>query len=225
MRSTILHMQLRRALALTLLALYLACTGAAPAVAEPLPAHPELIRGALDNGLAYIIKKHGNPAGRLSLWLQVASGSLNETDGTRGLAHYLEHMAFNGSANFSPGSLVPFFQSLGMTFGRDQNAFTGFEQTVYQLALPDTKPETLDKGLLFLSDVAMRLSLTPVEIDNERQIILEEKRSRAGPAQRVQEYIYERLAPGSTFGRRLPIGAEETIKSAMPKDFKEYYSR
>ena len=227
--TTMRHMRrarrVRYALVLASLAVCLVCTGAVPAVAEPLPTNPELIRGALDNGLTYIIKKHGNPAGGVGLWLHVASGSLNETDGARGIAHYLEHMAFNGSANFLPGSLVPFFQSLGMTFGRDQNAFTGFEQTTYQLALPDTKPETLDKGMLFLSDVAMRLSLAPVEIENERQIILEEKRWRAGPAQRVQEYIYGRLAPGSTLGRRLPIGAEETIRSAALKDFKEYYSR
>ncbi len=214
-----------RGLVLTALVLCLIGSGAARAGAEPLPNDPELIRGSLDNGLAYFVKKHGNPAGRVSLWLHVASGSLNETEATRGIAHYLEHMAFNGSANFPPGSLVPFFQSLGMAFGRDQNAFTGFDQTTYQLALPDTKPETLDKGILYLSDVALRLSLTPGEIESERQIILEEKRSRAGPAQRVQEYVYERLAPESVFGRRLPIGTEETIKSAAPEDLKEYYSR
>ena len=216
---------MRRGLVLTALVFCLVGSSAVRAGAEPLPNDPELIRGSLDNGLTYLLKKHGNPAGRVSLWLHVASGSLNETEGTRGIAHYLEHMAFNGSANFPPGSLIPFFQSLGMTFGRDQNAFTGFEQTTYQLALPDTRPETLDKGILYLSDVALRLSLTPGEIESERQIVLEEKRSRAGPLQRVQEYIYERLAPGSTFGRRLPIGTEETIKSAAPKDLKEYYSR
>ncbi|MBI3062095.1 MAG: insulinase family protein [Deltaproteobacteria bacterium] len=214
-----------RGLVLAALVLCLIGSKAVRADAEPLPNDPELISGSLDNGLTYRLKKHGNPAGRVSLWLHVASGSLNETEGTRGIAHYLEHMAFNGSANFPPGSLIPFFQSLGMAFGRDQNAFTGLEQTTYQLALPDTKPETLDKGILYLSDVALRLSLTPGEIESERQIILEEKRSRAGPLQRAQEYIYERLAPESAFGRRLPIGTEETIKSATPKDFKEYYSR
>ncbi len=223
---TILNMQqVKKVLLLLALAVWLVRADSAPAIAEPLPVDPELVTGELDNGLRYVIKKHQNPAGRVSLWLHVASGSLNETDETRGIAHYLEHMAFNGSANFPPGALVPFFQSLGMAFGRDQNAFTGFGQTTYQIALPDTKPETLDKGMLFLSDVALRLTLTPAEIDNERQIILEEKRSRAGPAQRVQEYIYERLAPESTFGRRLPIGTEETIKSITAKELKEYYSR
>src|SRR3989338_3126648 len=209
---------------LVALTLFLAGAGAVRAADEPLPTNPALVRGALDNGLTYLIRKHGNPPGRVSIWLHVASGSLNETDAIRGLAHYLEHMAFNGSAIFPPGSLIPFFQSLGMAFGRDQNAFTGFEQTTYQLALPDTKPETIDKGLLYLSDVAMRLSLIPDESQSERQIILEEKRTRAGAQQRAQEYIYERLAPESTFGRRFPIGAEESIKAVAPKDFREYYA-
>lgn len=194
-------------------------------VAEPLPKDPALVTGTLDNGLTYVFRKHGTPAGRVSIWLHVGSGSLNETEDSRGIAHYLEHMAFNGSTHFPPGSLVPFFQSLGLAFGRDQNAFTSFDQTTYLLALPDAKPETIDKGMLYLSDVAMRLSLLPVEIENERQIILEERRSRAGAQQRVREYIYERLAPESTFGRRLPIGTEQTIRSVTPTDFQEYYTR
>src|SRR3990172_8765771 len=210
---------------LVALALFRAGPTPVRAADEPLPTPPALVRGALENGLTYIIRKHGNPPGRVSIWLHIASGSLNETEATRGLAHYLEHMAFNGSANFPPGSLVPFFQSLGMSFGRDQNAFTSFEQTTYQLTLPDTRPETIDKGLLYLADVAMRLSLIPSEIESERQIILEEKRTRAGARQRVEEYIYERFAPETTFGRRLPIGTDETIKAVTPKDFQEYYSR
>ena len=100
-----------------------------------------------------------------------------------------------------------------MTFGRDQNAFTSFDQTVYVLALPDTKPATLDRGLLYLSDVAFRMSLLPEEIDRERQIILEEKRARASPRQRVRDQVLARLAPESTLGRRLPIGTEETIRA------------
>jgi len=206
-------------------AVLLVRAGSALGQGEPLPTDPALVTGTLDNGLRYLIRKHPNPQGRVAIWLHVATGSLNETEKTRGLAHYLEHMAFNGSANFPPGSLVPYFQSLGLTFGRDQNAFTSFDQTTYTLSLPDTKAETIDKGVLYLSDVAMRLSLLPAEMDNERQIILEEKRSRAGAAQRVEEYIYERLAPESTFGRRLPIGTEQTIRSVTPQDFREYYSR
>lgn len=195
----------------------------AGAAAEPLPVDPTLVTGRLDNGLRYVIKQHGNPADRIAFWLHVAAGSLNETEDTRGIAHYLEHLAFNGSANFPPGSVVPFFQSLGLSFGRDQNAFTSFDQTVYQLALPDTRPETIDKGLLFLSDVAFRLSLLGPEIEAERQIILEEMRARAGPAQRVRDHVLERLAPESTLGRRLPIGAEATIRSVGPHDFRAFY--
>jgi len=210
-----------------LLALLMGMVGAAsaPAVDQILPTDPALTTGTLANGLSYIVRPHKNPEGRVSVWLHVATGSLNETESTRGLAHYLEHMAFNGSANFPPGSVVPFFQSLGLNFGRDQNAFTSFDQTVYQLALPDTKPETLDKAMLFMADVATRLTLPTPEIDNERQIILEELRSRSGVRQRVQDYLYERLAPESTVGRRLPIGSEATIKAVGPPDFREYYSR
>src|SRR5262245_13592135 len=180
----------------------------APRLDQALPTDPALTTGTIANGLRYVIRPHANPQGRVSVWLHVASGSLNETESTRGIAHYLEHMAFNGSANFPPGSVVPFFQSLGLSFGRDQNAFTSLDQTVYQLALPDAKAETLDKGMLFLSDVASRLTLPAKEVDNERQIVLEEKRARAGVSQRIGDYIYERLAPESTLGRRLPIGDE-----------------
>src|SRR2546422_7137764 len=179
---------------------------AAALAEEKLPTDPALVTGTLPNGLSYIIRKHRNPEGRVSIWLHVSSGSLNETDATQGLAHYLEHMAFNGSANFPAGTVIPFFQSLGLAFGRDQNAFTSFDQTTYQLALPGGGRDVVEKGLLFMSDVAMRMSLGATEIDGERQIILEEKRARASAQQRVQDQVYERLAPDSTLGRRLPAG-------------------
>jgi len=192
---------------------------------EKVPIDPALVMGTLPNGLHYIIRQHKNPEGRVSIWLHVSTGSFNETESTRGLAHYLEHMAFNGTANFPPGSVIPFFQSLGLSFGRDQNAFTGFDQTTYQLALPSGSRESVEKGMLYMSDVGLRMSLLPVEIDSERQIILEEKRARASAQQRVQDQIFERLAPESTLGRRLPIGIEPTIKSVGPEDFREYYTR
>src|SRR2546430_2025504 len=168
---------------------------AASVAEEKLPTDPALVTGTLPNGLSYIIRKHRNPEGRVSIWLHVSSGSLNETDATQGLAHFLEHMAFNGSANFPAGTVIPFFQSLGLAFGRDQNAFTSFDQTTYQLALPGGGRDVLDKGMLFMSDVAMRLSLQTAEIDSERQIILEEKRARSSAQQRVQDQIFEKLAP------------------------------
>ena len=197
---------------------------ALPDPAAPIPSDPTLIHGELDNGLKYIIKPHNNPDGRASVWMRIGSGSFNELDSTRGIAHFLEHMAFNGSENFQPGTVINFFQSLGLQFGRDQNAYTSFDETVYQLALPDNSTETLDKALTFMSDVNGRLLLRIDEIDSERGIIQEERRTRLGAGQRIQEYIFERLAPESTFGRRLPIGTVETIKSVTREDFLKYWS-
>jgi zinc protease len=214
--------------ALLLLAALAGCAGAGRgpgAVDAPLPVDPALVRGTLDNGLAYIVRRHPNPRGRMAIWLHVATGSLNETEDTRGIAHYLEHMAFNGSTNFPPGSLVPFFQGLGLSFGRDQNAFTGFDQTVYTLALPDTEEATLARSLVYLADVAFGLSLLPEEIDKEREIILEERRARTGARQRVREAVLERLAPESTLGRRLPIGTEAAIRAVGPAEFRDFYAR
>ncbi|MEP0848215.1 MAG: insulinase family protein [Phycisphaerae bacterium] len=193
--------------------------------AQPLPTDPALVTGELENGLRYIVRKHDNPPGRAVVWVHFHTGSLNETDRQRGLAHYLEHMAFNGSENFKPGEVVPFFQSLGMTFGRDQNAFTSFDQTTYQLSLPDAKPETLGKGLLFFADVLHRLSLLPAEIDAERQIIQEERRRGLSGRQRVAFYVIERIAPGSLYGQRITIGTEETIASVNEADFRDYYGK
>lgn len=206
------------------LVLPLLALAAAPAWAQPLPTDPDLVTGELENGLDYIVLRHAVPPERATLWLHVSTGSLNETDDQRGLAHFLEHLAFNGSENFPPGSVIPFFESLGLTFGQHQNAFTSFDQTVYQLALPAADEPTIDKGMTFLADVAGRLSLLPEEIENERQVILEERRSRLGGDQRVQEYILERLAPGSTIGLRLPIGVEETITTMDREDFQRYYN-
>lgn len=208
------------------LALMLTLT-AAPARAEdqPLPTDPALVTGQLENGLRYIVRRHAVPPGRATVWIHMSTGSLNETDPQRGIAHYLEHMAFNGSENFKPGAVVPFFQSLGMQFGRDQNAFTNMEQTTFILSLPDAGAETLGKGLLFFADVLFRLALTPDEIEAERQIILEERRRGLSARQRTGDYILERMAPGSLFGQRDTIGTEATIKSVKPQDFRDYYGK
>ncbi|MCC6659768.1 MAG: insulinase family protein [Phycisphaerales bacterium] len=189
-----------------------------------LPTDPRLVTGTLDNGLRYIILHHETPPGRASIWLHVGTGSLNEGEQQRGLAHFLEHMAFNGSEHFAPGTVINFFQSLGMSFGVHQNAFTIFDKTVYQLALPDAKPETLDKGLLFLSDVAFRLKLLPEEIEKERQVIQEERIANLGGMQRVFDTLLENYSPGSLFGRRLPIGLEGTINGVSRDDFVKYYT-
>ncbi len=192
---------------------------------EPLPTDPRLVQGELPNGMRYIVMRHAVPPDRAAAWLHVSTGSLNETQAQRGIAHFLEHMAFNGSTNFPPGSVVDFFQQMGLTFGRHQNASTRFDRTGFRLEMPDNKPETLGKALLFLSDVAFRLTLSPDEIERERGVILEEKRTRLGAQQRVQEAWIKQLAPGSIFGDRIPIGVEETILGVKQQDFRDYYGK
>ena len=189
-----------------------------------LPVDPAIRRGTLDNGMGYWVRSHATPPGKVSFWLHVATGSLNEKDGQEGMAHFLEHMAFNGSENFPPGELLPYFESIGLRFGQHQNAFTGLDQTTYILTLPDTKAETIDKGLLYLSDVAFRMLLLPEEIDKERGVILEEKRARKGTHQRVMEQFLPAVLPGSRVARRLPIGLDETLNTIQREDMLDYYT-
>ena len=190
----------------------------------PLPVDPAVQRGTLDNGMSYWVRSHATPPGKISFWLHISTGSLNEKDGQEGMAHFLEHMAFNGSENFPPGELLPYFESIGLRFGQHQNAFTSLDQTTYILTLPDTKPETIDKGLIYLSDVAFRMLLTSEEIDKERGVILEEKRARKGTRQRLMEQFLPAVLPGSRVARRLPIGLDETLNAIQREDMLDYYS-
>ncbi len=194
-----------------------------PAASQPLEPDPEMRKGRLSNGLEYIIIEHANPPERANMFLHISSGSLNETDRTRGVAHYLEHMVFNGGENIPPGEVIPYFESLGMSFGQHLNAFTSFDQTTYILSLPDVEAATFEKGFLFFEDVLFGTLLLPEEIEKERGVIMEELRTGKGPEQRIRDQIFERLAPGSTFGRRLPIGTEETIRARERRDFQGYY--
>lgn len=189
-----------------------------------LPTDPAMHRGRLDNGMAYWVRSHATPPGKIAFWLHVDTGSLNEDDGQEGLAHYLEHMAFNGTENFPPGELIKYFESIGLRFGQHQNAFTSFDQTTYLLTLPNTQPETIDKGMLCLADFASRILLTEAEVEKERNVILEEKRARKGVGQRLTEKLLPDLLPGSRVARRLPIGLEESIAAAKRQDLRAYYS-
>src|SRR3954462_14102194 len=134
--------------------------------------------GILPNGLRYVVRANQEPKARASLRLLVEAGALEETEDQRGLAHFLEHMAFNGSEHYAPNSLVEFFQRMGMNFGGDTNASTGFNRTLYMLDLPDTKEATLAEGLRVFADYAGGLLLNQEEINKERGIILSEKRTR-----------------------------------------------
>jgi zinc protease len=190
---------------------------------QPLPSDGRVKSGMLENGVQWLYRQHSNPPGKMMLMIHVDTGSLNETDAQRGLAHFLEHMAFNGTEHFAPGELVPYFESIGMQFGADLNAFTSFDQTAYMLFLPDTKTETVDEALKVLSDWAFRQSLVPEEIEKERGVILEELRAGQGAQQRIRDATFEQVFDGMRLGKRLPIGTEEVIKNADRDLFLEYY--
>ena len=188
-----------------------------------LKADPAVRYGALPNGLRYAIRANAEPKNRASFRLLVEAGSLYEAEDQRGLAHFLEHMAFNGSAHYAPGTLVEFFQRMGMNFGGDTNASTGFERTLYLLELPDTKEATLAEGLRVFADYAGGLLLQPVEIDKERGVILSEKRTGDSVGYRTALARYGFLLGGTLFPRRFPIGEAPVIEQAGRERFADFY--
>src|SRR5687768_10699396 len=162
-----------------LILLLLVCSAFAQTdLTKQLPVDPKVHSGSLPNGFQYWIRQHKTPPGKISMWLHVDSGSLHEQENQRGIAHFLEHMAFNGTENYPPGTLIKYYESIGLRFGQHQNAFTSFDQTTYTLSLPDTKEETIRKGLLTLADFGFRITFPPAEIEQERPVILAEARAR-----------------------------------------------
>ena len=163
---------------------------AAPArpqsASEKLPLDPAIHVGKLPNGISYYIRHNVLPANRVSLRLVVKAGSIDEADDQRGLAHVLEHMAFNGTTHFKPGELVAYFESVGVAFGPHVNASTSYDETIYMLDVPTDRAGALDHGLQALSDFAGGMSLEDKEIDKERGVVLEEWRQRLGVASRLQ---------------------------------------
>src|SRR5262249_52656686 len=143
---------------------------------QTLPFDPAVKTGRLPNGLTYFIRHNGRPAQRVALRLAVEAGSLNESDDQRGLAHMVEHMAFNGSEHFKPGELVSTFESVGARLGPHVNAFTSFDRTVYMFELPTDRPAIVAKGLTALADFAGGLTFQPTEVDKERGVVIEEWR-------------------------------------------------
>lgn len=191
--------------------------------AQPLPGDPRNLTGRLDNGVTWIYRPHANPPGKMSIRMHVRTGSLNESDAQRGLAHFLEHMAFNGSEHFPPGALIPYFESIGMKFGAHLNAYTSFDETVYMLDLPNTEPAQVEKALTVMSDYAFRASLLAEEIDKERGVVLEESRGGKGVQQRLRDRLWPELFAGSRFAERLPIGRDEILATAPRAEFVDYY--
>jgi zinc protease len=200
-----------------------AAAGPWPHAGSDLKPDPALVFGRLENGLRYVLMANATPADRVSLHLNVQAGSLHETEDQKGLAHFIEHMLFNGSTHFPPGELVRYFQRIGMAYGADVNAHTGFDETVYHVLLPDGRAETLDEGLLVLWDYARGALLEPAEIDRERQVVLAEMRTRDSPAYRSFKAGLEFEFQGLRVARRLPIGDREVIEAADRPLLKAFY--
>ncbi len=193
--------------------------------AERLDAHPDVIAGALENGVQYRILSHAVPPGRVSLRLHLPVGSLQEADDERGFAHLLEHVAFAGSENFEPGELIPFFEALGLTLGQHQNAVTSIDQTYYILELPDTTDKTLTSGLTFLADVLGRLEIADSGVAQERAVVLAERRNGLGPGQRLMEQWLPRVLEGSLAAERMVFGTDETVREATAEKLEAFYRR
>jgi len=191
--------------------------------AAPLPLDLAIRSGTLPNGITFFIRHNALPNDRVMLRLAVKAGSIDEDDDQRGLAHVLEHMAFNGTAHFKPGELVSYLESIGAQFGAHVNAYTSFDETVYMLDVPTEKPGVLERGFEALSDFAGGLTLDPIEIDRERGVVIEEWRGRLGAGTRMQEPQMKALFGASRYINRVPIGTPEILKSFPPQRLRDFY--
>lgn len=190
---------------------------------EKIPQSKQLIKSTLPNGLTYYIQKNAKPEKSVELRLVLKAGSILEDQDQLGLAHFTEHMAFNGSKHFKKNELVSFLESIGVKFGADLNASTGFDRTIYMIPVSTSKPENVEKAFLVLSDWASGLSFDDDEIDKERGVVLEESRLRKGASGRMSKVIYPKLFAGSLYADRLPIGTDENLKNFKYDSLKRYY--
>jgi zinc protease len=184
---------------------------------------PALSFGTLPNGLRYVIKENHQPEGRVAIYLNVQAGSLHETDEQRGLAHFLEHMLFNGTDNYPPGTVIEFFQSIGMAFGADTNAHVNFDETVYKIFMVSGEPQILDEGMLVLADFARRALILEKEVDRERGVILAEKMARDTTASRLLKARLNHKFAGTRLVVRDPIGIKETLLATDATKLREFY--
>lgn len=190
--------------------------------AQNLQTDRTLVEGVLENGLKYTIKKNEKPAQMASFRLVVNVGSLEEDEDQRGIAHLVEHLAFNGSKHFKGNSLVNFLESLGVNFGSHLNASTGTTSTIYQLQVP-LKSDNLKNAMLVFADWAGGLVFTQKELDKERGVVLEEERARNTVGYRIYKQIYKFMYANSRFENRLPIGLRSVIKNITLKRVKDFY--
>ena len=193
-------------------------------LADPIPVDAQIKIGKLSNGLTYYIKKNARPEKRVELRLVVKAGSVLEDDDQQGLAHFTEHMAFDGSRHFKKHELVTFLQSIGVKFGADLNAYTSFDETVYLLPIPTDKKENLETGFQVLEDWAQGLTMDADAINQERNVVLEEARMGKGAGDRMSRVLLPEVLNGSKYAERLPIGKEAILKSFAPETIRRFYT-
>ena len=190
--------------------------------AQTIALDPQVRKGVLPNGFTYYLRHNDNPTGRVVFNLVVKVGSIVEDDDQSGMAHFMEHMSFNGTKHFPKNQLVDYLQQNGLRFGADINASTGFDETVYQLPLTNS-PAVLKKGLLIIRDWAQEATLDNDEINKERGVILEEKRTQMGAGQRMQEQYTPMLFNNSRYADRNPIGTDSSLKHFDPSALRRFY--
>lgn len=193
------------------------------AAQQALPIDSAVIIGKLENGFTYYIRENSKPENRIELRLVVNAGSILEDEDQLGLAHFVEHMCFNGTKHFEKNELVEYLQSIGIRFGADLNAYTSFDETVYMLTIPSDSTDLVDKGFLVMEDWAHNVSFDEEEIDKERGVIIEEWRLGRGPWQRMRDEFLPVVFKDSRYAERLPIGKKEIIDSCDYETLRDFY--
>ena len=193
----------------------------------PIPIDPAVRIGKLDNGLTYYIRHNEEPKGQANFYIAQKVGSILEEEEQRGLAHFLEHMCFNGTEHFPGNGVIKYCESIGVKFGADLNAYTSIDETVYNIDnVPVAKvPSSIDSCLWILHDWADGLLLTDKDIDSERGVIHEEWRSRSGAQNRMLEKILPEVYPGNRYGERLPIGLMSVVDFFPYQRLRDYYEK
>ncbi|MCB0738547.1 MAG: insulinase family protein, partial [Bacteroidetes bacterium] len=192
-------------------------------VSQPIPLNPDVKTGQLSNGIKYYIQKNVEPENRMELRLAVNAGSMQETDEQQGLAHFCEHMAFNGTQNFEKNEIVDYLESIGTRFGAHLNAYTSFDETVYMLQAPTDDNEIMDKAFLILSDWAGRVTFEDEEVEKERGVVIEEWRLGQGANERMRKEWFPVVFKDSRYAERLPIGKKDILESFNPKLIRDFY--
>ncbi len=217
---------MKKTLALLLLPIILFCMGngaQAQDLSQKVPFNKDVKTGVLPNGLKYFIRKNNKPEGKIELRLVVNAGAIQEDNDQLGLAHFMEHMNFNGLKNFPKNEIVSYLQSIGVEFGADLNAYTSFDETVYILPIPTDDKDKIEKGFTILADWSGNALLEGDEIEAERGVVLEESRLRKGANDRMMQKWLPKYLNGSRYADRLPIGKDQILKNFKHDVIKRYY--